>query len=507
MSKRQFYITTAIPYVNGDPHVGFALECVQADVLARHRRLRGEDVRFLSGTDDNSLKNVQAAEAAGVPVAKFVSEKARRFAGLHEPLELSYDDFISTSVDPRHRPAVERLWRACAAAGDLYEREYQGLYCIGCEAFLGPAELVGGLCPEHPEPPELVTERNWFFRLSAHQQPLLEAIQSGRLRIEPDHARNEALSFIRRGLEDFSVSRPIGRARGWGIAVPGDPSQVIYVWFDALCNYISALGYGGDRTLYARWWVGAGERVHVIGKGITRFHAIYWPAILRSAGEPLPTAVLVHDYLTVGGAKLSKSAAAESTAPLELATRFGSDALRWWFLRDVPRFGDADFRLPLLAARANELADELGNFVNRTIVLRSGSAGRVAPSTSGPPAGGARLHAAILAAPRSIDDALAHYDFRTATAALWEIVVQGNRFISSARPWELSPHAREGDASARARLQAVLELLAQACTTIAFELRPFLPGAADRITDAIELLDPQRGRSLFRKCGPPCVGE
>ncbi|MGI8429447.1 MAG: methionine--tRNA ligase [Solirubrobacteraceae bacterium] len=273
MSKRQFYITTAIPYVNGDPHVGFALECVQADVLARHRRLRGEDVRFLSGTDDNSLKNVQAADAAGVPVAKFVSEKARRFAGLPEPLELSYDDFISTSVDPRHRPAVERLWRACAAAGDLYEREYQGLYCIGCEAFLGPAELVGGLCPEHPEPPELVTERNWFFRLSAHQQPLLEAIQSGRLRIEPDHARNEALSFIRRGLEDFSVSRPIGRARGWGIAVPGDPSQVINVWFDALCNYISALGYGGGWSLYDRWWGGPGERVHVIGKGITRGRA------------------------------------------------------------------------------------------------------------------------------------------------------------------------------------------------------------------------------------------
>jgi methionyl-tRNA synthetase len=240
--------------------------------------------------------------------------------------------------------------------------------------------------------------------------------------------------------------------------------------------------------------------VHVIGKGITRFHAIYWPAILRSAREPLPTAVLVHDYLTVAGAKVSKSAAGEGTAPLELAERYGADALRWWFLRDVPRSGDADFRRALLAARANELADELGNFVNRTIALRSGSAGHVARSASGPPEGGERLHAAILAAPLAIDDALAHYDFRTATAALWEIVVEGNRFISSARPWECSPHARAGDARAEARLQSVLELLAQACTTIAAELRPFLPGAAARITEAIELLDPQRGRRLFRKC-------
>jgi methionyl-tRNA synthetase len=341
---------------------------VQADVLARHRRLRGEQVRFLSGTDDNSLKNVEAAQAAGVPIADFVNAKAERFAGLREPLELSHDDFIRTSIDPRHRPGAERLWRACAASGDLYERYYEGLYCTGCEAFLDPGELVGGLCPEHRRKPGHVAERNWFFRLSRCADRLRELISSGALRIEPEQRRNEVLGFIRGGLEDFSVSRSRDRARGWGITVPGDASQVIYVWFDALANYISALEYGVGGERYREWWEGSDERVHVIGKGIVRFHAVYWPAILLSAGEALPTAIFVHDYLSVEGQKLSKSAG-HTHYPVEIADRFGTDALRWWFLRDVPRTGDADFREALLAVRANELADGLGNLVNRTITL------------------------------------------------------------------------------------------------------------------------------------------
>src|SRR5262245_50476162 len=197
---RRFYITTAIPYVNGDPHLGHALELVQADVLARHRRLRGDEVRFLSGTDDNALKNVDAAIAAGLPVGDFVAEKAQRFADLAAPLHLSLDDFIRTSTDPRHRPGVELLWRACAEAGDLYEREYEGLYCSGCEAFVQPGDLRDGRCPEHGEPPERIVERNWFFRLARYQDVLLDLIESGRLRIEPEHRRNEVLAFIRSGL-------------------------------------------------------------------------------------------------------------------------------------------------------------------------------------------------------------------------------------------------------------------------------------------------------------------
>jgi methionyl-tRNA synthetase len=497
MSKRRFYITTAIPYVNGDPHIGFALECVQADVLARHRRLRGEAVRFLSGTDDNSLKNVEAAEAAELPVAAFVHAKAERFAALRGPLALSYDDFIRTSVDPRHEPGVERLWRACAAAGDLYERDYEGLYCTGCEAFLSPGELVDGLCYEHGKAPELVGERNWFFRLSRYQDELLALIESGRLRIEPGHRRNEVLSFIRGGLTDFSVSRSRERARGWGIPVPDDPSQVIYVWFDALGNYITALDYGTAGDRYQTWWEQADERVHVVGKGIIRFHTVYWPAILLSAREPPPTVIFVHDYLTVDGQKLSKSRGT-SVDPAALATRYGSDALRWWFIRGVPRSGDAEFREELLAARANELAHDLGNLVNRTIAL----VGRFRPDgvpPSSPPDEAEALVAAIAEARDAIDEALGRFDFRSAADALWNVVGEANRFVSTTRPWELAKAERGEDAGAAARLDAVLGVLLDACRAIGRELHPFLPDAAVRIAHVLEHGDPERGRTLFRK--------
>jgi methionyl-tRNA synthetase len=493
MSKRRFYITTAIPYVNGDPHLGFALECVQADVLARHRCLRGEEVRFLSGTDDNSLKNVEAAEAAGVPVANFVNAKADRFAALRGPLALSYDDFIRTSVDPRHRSGVERLWRTCADAGDLYERDYEGLYCTGCEAFLAPGELVDGLCAEHGEPPQHVAERNWFFRLSRYEDELLGLVGTGRLRIEPEHRREEVLRFIRGGLADFSVSRSRERARGWGIPVPDDPGQVIYVWFDALGNYVSALDYGTGGDRYRTWWKQSEERVHVIGKGIIRFHAVYWPAILLSAGETLPTTIFVHEYLTVDGQKLSKSRGATAD-PAALAARYGTDALRWWLIRDVPRSGDADFREALLAARANELADDLGNLVNRTITLVSRfrpNGVRSTPPPDEPPAVIARTSGAI-------DEALDRFDFRAAADALWDVVNEANRFVSATRPWELAK-AERSDAAVTARLDAVLAVLLTACQTIAQELRPFLPDAATRIAQALEQRDPNLGRTLFPK--------
>jgi methionyl-tRNA synthetase len=495
---RRFYITTAIPYVNGNPHLGHALELVQADVLARHGRLRGDDVRFLSGTDDNALKNVDAALAAGSPVAEFVAVKAQRFADLAAPLQLSNDDFIRTSTDPRHRPGVERLWRACAEAGDLYQRDYQGLYCSGCEAFVLPVDLDGGRCPEHGEPPELIIERNWFFRLSRYQDPLLDLIQSDRLCIEPEHRRNEVLSFIRSGLSDFSVSRAQERARGWGIPVPGDATQVIYVWFDALANYITALGNGSDSEDYRDWWRESDERLHVIGKGIIRFHAIYWPGILLSAGQPLPTTIFVHDYLTVGGQKLSKSLGS-AIDPLRVIERCGEDALRWWFLRDVPRAGDADFRVELVAARANELADGLGNLINRTIALISRNRPDGVRLTSEAVPEAASLQALCEQLPATIDTALAAFDLRAATAALWEVVAEGNRFVSATQPWELAKAARAGDHDSAERLDAVLGVLLDTCWVIAAELPPFLPLAAERITAALTELDVRRGRTLFRK--------
>jgi len=251
-----------------------ALELVQADVLARHRRLRGQPVRFLTGTDDNALKNVNAAAAASVDVHAFVTANAQRFADLAPVLELSFDDFIRTSSDPRHAPGVERLWRQRAARGDLNQRAYEGLYCQGCEQFYDPDDLPEGLCPEHGVAPEPVAEHNWFFRLSAYGDKVLHALESGQVWVEPASRRNEVVSFVRNGLDDISVSRAAARAADWGIPVPGDPEQIVYVWWDALTNYITALGYASDQPTYQSWWVDSAERVHVIGKGIVRFHAV-----------------------------------------------------------------------------------------------------------------------------------------------------------------------------------------------------------------------------------------
>jgi methionyl-tRNA synthetase len=489
------YITTTIPYVNARPHIGHALELVQADVLARHRRGRGDAVRFQAGTDDNSLKNVLAAEAAGVDVRDFVDRNAAAFGALGDALSLTVDDFIRTSRDPRHRPGVERFWRACSR--DLYRRRYEGLYCTGCEQFYTQAELRDGRCPEHETAPERISEENWFFRLSRHAGPLREAIAAGRLRIEPAGRRNEVLAFIDGGLADFSVSRPAGRAGGWGIPVPGDPGQVIYVWFDALCNYVTALdpgGFGGvvspgasraPDEAYQRWWGGPGDRIHLLGKGVLRFHAVYWPAMLLSAGLPLPTGIFVHDYLTAGGRKISKSAAGAAAPdvgalePAALAARYGADAVRWWLLREVPRVGDADFTVERLVARADdELANGLGNLVNRVVTMVGRYRDGEIPAPGPVPPGGEDLEVAILRAGSLVGAALDEFDFRRATAAVWAIADEANRFVNRARPWDL---ARAG-AAAGPRLDAVLYLLARACAALGRELTPFLPDAADRIT-------------------------
>jgi methionyl-tRNA synthetase len=493
MTPPTYYVTTTIPYVNASPHLGFALELVQADVLARHRRQRGDAVRFLSGTDDNSLKNVLAAAAEGVSTQELVDRNAGAFEALREPLCLSFDDFIRTSRDARHRPGVERLWRACAGAGDLYRKHYEGLYCLGCEQFYTPAELTDGRCPEHGTEPQRVAEENWFFRLSRYQDRLLDLIRGGRLRIEPAARRNEVLAFIAAGLEDFSISRSQTRARGWGIPVPdsyddnsasapqdGTPDrmnvedQVIYVWWDALGNYVTSLDYGAGGEDYDRWWVHGDRRVHLVGKGVLRFHAVYWPAMLLSAGEPLPTDVLVHDYLTAEGRKISKSSGAV-VDPVSLVERFGADAVRWWLLREVPRVGDVDFTVARLADRyERDLANDLGNLVNRVVSMvhryRGGTPSPYHIGEADP------LVAAWRAAPGRVDAALADFDFRLATAAVWRVVEEANRYVEETRPWQLA-HAGGGEA-----LDHVLGVLLAACQAVGGLLVPFLPDAAARIT-------------------------
>ncbi len=474
---QHFYVTTSIPYVNAAPHIGHALELVQADVLARHRRLRGDAVRLQSGTDDNALKNVTAAAAAGVPPREYVAANGARFSELGKALDLSLDDFVQTGSDPRHRPAAESLWHACRDSGDLYQRSYTGLYCTGCEAFYPAAELVGDNCPEHGTPVEQVTETNWFFRLSRYQDQLHDLISSDRLRVLPAARKREVLAFIDSGLRDFSVSRDAARARGWGIGVPGDPGQVIYVWYDALVNYLSGLGYPRDDAVVETWWGPDSTVAHVVGKGILRFHAVYWPAMLLSAGLRTPDRVYVHEYLTADGAKISKSTG-NVVDPADVAAAHGADALRWWLVRDVARAGDTDYTEDRLLARATEdLANTVGNLVSRvTTLARRTPPG---PDDRDDSAASAELRAVRAAAPADIDTALADFDLRRASATVLGVAAAANRYADATRPWELTA-AGEDD-----RARGVLAELLGGCGDLARELAPFTPALAERIEAAL----------------------
>jgi len=472
------YVTVAIPYVNAAPHLGYAYELVEADIYARALRRAGDSVRFVGGTDDHSLKNVVAAEAAGRPTAEFVAANSRRFVHLTGPLELSFDDFIHTSTDPRHRPAVERLWRACAANSDLYRKEYEGRYCTGCEQFYEAGDGVDGRCPEHGTLLEQVAEENWFFRLSAYEDRIERLIADDVLQVRPEPFRQEVLAFVRRGLRDISVSRSVQRARGWGIGVPDDPTQVIYVWFDALTNYLSALEFGDpESAALRRWWHESERRVHVVGKGILRFHAVYWPAFLLSAGLPLPTRIQVHPYLTVDGVKLSKSSVT-TVDPLAVTDAFGTDALRWWFARDVGPVGDTDYTAPRLVERANDdLANGIGNVVHRvaTLVRRARSAG-VEVARQEPPAPDPDIEAIVASH-------LREFDLRGACAALLDAVAALNRDLEATAPWRLSPDERA------AELSRLLGRQLAAASAIANAATPIIPVLANRLGEHLAAHD------------------
>ncbi len=494
MNDDRYYVTTSIPYVNARPHIGHALEFVQADVLARFHRQRSDDTRFLTGTDDNALKNVQSTEAAGVPTQTLVDRNAEYFKALREPLALSFDDFIRTSGESRHTEGVWKLWRACNRAGDIYKRSYRGLYCVGCENFYAEDELLEGRCSIHHTRPELVEEENYFFRLSRYGAQLVELIESERLRIVPETRRNEVLSFVRGGLKDFSVSRSQARAHGWGIPVPDDPEQVTYVWFDALGNYITALDYAHDGELYRRYWLDNPNRVHVIGKDILRFHAVYWPAILLSAGEPTPTTINVHEFLSVEGQKISKSLG-NVIDPIALVDRFGTDALRNWLLRDMPRTEDGNFTFQRLITRYNDdLANDLGNLVNRTVSMIGRYRDGVVPEPGAAHETDVELTRLAAALPARRHAALEDFDFRAALAAIWELVTRANKYVEESAPWTLAKSAKGGDEAAARRLDTVLYTLAESLRLIAWHLAPFLPGASGKIAVWLGVSPASEGR-------------
>jgi methionyl-tRNA synthetase len=480
--QQPFFISTSIPYVNARPHVGHALEFVLTDVYARYARQQQRDVFFLSGSDENSLKNVQAAEALGIPTQELVDRYVGAFQDLCARLDISNDDFIRTSVDPRHIEGARLLWEAMVAAGDVYSKTYTGLYCVGCEQFYTPAELIDGRCPEHGTVPDEVAEENAFFRLSRYAAPLHEAIASERLQVVPRERKNEVLRFIEAGLEDFSISRSRERARGWGIAVPDDPGQVMYVWVDALANYITALDYAGGGAQFDRYWLHAPERVHVIGKGILRFHAVYWPAMLLSAGLPLPTHVVVHGYLTIGGQKISKSLG-NVIDPVEVIDRFGTDALRYYLLRDFSPFGDGDFTTEKLAVRYRaDLANDLGNLLNRTVSMIARYRDGLIPLARTGTTLEDEINEALNAVTDRVEAAMAAWDPQAALIALWEVVTRANGYVENTAPWALARAERDGtDGATKQRLDTVLATLATTLARIAWLLEPFLPDTTARI--------------------------
>lgn len=461
--NRQF-ISTAIPYVNASPHIGFALELILADVVCRHRRQRRSRTFFLSGTDDNSLKNALAAEQACVPTEQLVAGYTQEFRQLRDLLNISYDDFLSTSTDPRHAPAVRKLWERCRQNGDIYQGQYDGLYCVGCEQFYTQEELPHGLCPEHETTPDRLVEKNYFFRLSRYQDELLRLIDRNELAIRPAQKKNEVLAFLEQPLRDLSISRSSQRARGWGISVPGDESQIIYVWFDALANYISALGYASDLEKFQAFWSDADTITHVIGKGVTRFHAVYWPAILLSAGLRPPTEILVHGYITVEGQKIAKSRG-NTVSPAEAVDQYGTDALRYYLLRHIGSQRDGDFSWSGFSdIYKHELADDLGNLVSRTVAL-----GR----RHGPPSSTSWELALDLA--QTVASHIDKFELDRALDGIWRVVRATNAYVNESEPWVLAKQGNEC---------AFLEVLGELYGTlrvIGNVLSPFLPETSERL--------------------------
>ncbi len=454
--NKKFYIHCAIPYVNAKPHIGHALEFIQTDVVGRYHRLLGEDVLQLTGGDENALKNIHAAESAGEDVQSFVDKNAQLFQDLAKALNVQFDVFQKGSDQKKHYPSSQKLWKLCQAAGDIYKKSYKGLYCVGCETFYTKEELnEDGECFEHPgKKLEEVEEENYFFRLSKYQNQIIALIESGKHEIVPNFRKNEVLNFLKDGLEDISISRSNERAKNWGVPVPDDPTQRIYVWFDALNIYQSGIGFGWDEEKYQKWWP---ADVEVIGKGIIRFHAIYWIAFLLSAGLPTPKKLFVHEYFTVNGQKMSKTLG-NVYDPNIAIEKFGTDALRFYCLAKISPFQDGDFSEEKLKESYNaDLANGLGNLVSRVAKL---------------------CEKINFEAPKleekfdpEVEKALEEFKFNEALSWIWQIISLADRRVNEEKPWEKTGLSLKED----------LDELVRLIQRVGFNLQPFLPNTAKKI--------------------------
>ncbi len=462
----RFYLTTAIDYVNSRPHLGTAYEKVTADVIARYRRLCGLSTRFVMGNDEHSQNVFQRAGELGLDPLAFCDRMEGVFREVWAKLDVSFDDFIRTTEE-RHRVAVTTLVERIAAAGDLYEGEYEGWYCVSCEAFKQDKDLVDGECPVHRSKPDWLKEKNHFFRLSRYRDRLLEHYAAHPGFVRPEVRRNEMLRLLERGLDDISISRTGQR---WGIPLPFDPSNVVYVWFDALTNYMAAVGYGTDEERFARWWP---ADLHVVGKDITRFHAVVWPAMLMSAGIELPRTVYGHGWVNWQGQRMSKSLGTV-VDPLEAADRLGPDPLRLYLAKEIVYGQDGDFTWERFDERYNaDLANNFGNLVNRvTAMAHKYRGGRVAPVAGAAP----RLADRAADVVRRYRAALDDYELHAGMAAAFDLVDAANEFITRSEPWVLAKAPDRAD-----ELDQALFEMVEAVRIAALLLWPAMPSSCAEI--------------------------
>ena len=479
----RFYLTTAIDYVNSRPHLGTAYEKVTADVIARYRRLCGLSTHFLMGNDEHSQNVYKRALELGLEPRVFCDQMEKVFRDVWAKLDVSFDDFIRTTEE-RHRVAVTTLVQRIADAGDLYEGQYEGWYCVSCEAFKQDKDLVEGECAVHHTTPEWIKEKNHFFRLSKYRDRLLQHYEANPTFLQPDVRRNEMLRLLERGLEDISVSRT---GQSWGIPVPFDPSSVVYVWFDALINYIAAVGYGTDDERFRAWWP---ADLHVVGKDITRFHAVVWPAMLMSAGLDLPRRVFGHGWVNWQGQRMSKSAGT-SVDPLDAADRHGPDPLRLYLVKEIGYGQDGDFTWARFEERYNvDLANNFGNLVNRVAVMaHKYRGGRLAPAPGASPQLADRAADVV----RRYRAAMDEHQLHTGMAAAFDLIDATNEFITRSEPWVL---ARTPDR--RAELDQALFEMAEAVRIAAILLWPAMPASCTEILRRMGQVGPSREIRLDR---------
>jgi methionyl-tRNA synthetase len=473
---KKFYITTSIVYTNAPPHLGFALELIQADVIARYQRYKERDVFFLTGTDEHGTKIEKKAEQEKKTTIEFCDEISDKYRDLIKRLSISNSDFIRTSDRERHWPGVYEMWRRMKESGDIYEKEYEGLYCVGCEAFIMPKDLVDEKCPYHKTEPEEIKEKNYFFKLSRYSDEIERLIKEDSLEIFPSSRKEEILSFLRNGLNDISISRSREKLN-WGIPVLEDDSQIIYVWADALVNYISAIGYGRQDNSFNDIWP---ADVHFVGKDISKFHALIWPGMLLSAGLELPHRIFIHGFLTVNNEKMSKSLG-NVVSPLDLIEKYGSDAFRYYFLREISPTEDGDFSYEKFNERYNsDLASGLGNLVSRTITLASQVERNNSLDIS------LEIKEEVQKIKKEVYLYIDNYKFNLALSEIWKLIKFSDQYIEKNKPWEKDRDSRSQI------INDLIFILKEVSLLISF----FMPDTSKKIISQIESL---KSEALFKR--------